>query len=57
MKQKWDGPFTVISTTEYGTYRILKDDGKNDVVHGNRLRMYQLRPNLEPIVVIERQEL
>ena len=57
MKQKWDGPFSIIGTTGLGTYRILKDDGRNDVVHGDRLRMYQQRPQLEPIVVVERQEL
>src|ERR1044072_6378539 len=57
LKQKWDGPFTIIGTTGLGTYRILKDDGRNDVIHSDRLRMYQPRPQLEPIVVVERQEL
>ena len=57
LKQKQDGPFTIIGTTGYRTYWILKNNGGNDVVYGDRLCMYQSRPNLEPIVVVKRQEL
>src|ERR1044072_9352292 len=48
LRPKWDGPYVIIKIVGHGTYYILRDHDHTDVVHGNRLRMYQSRPNLKP---------
>ena len=57
LRPKWDGPFVIVKIAGHGTYYILKDHDRTDVVHGNRLRLYQSRLQLEPIIIVESKNL
>src|ERR1044072_4488382 len=41
LRPKWDGLFVIVKIAGHGTYYILRDHDRTDVVHGDRLRLYQ----------------
>ena len=43
LKSKWSGPYTVMSSTTFGTVTLKTDAGEEFKVNGQRLKHYQSR--------------
>jgi hypothetical protein len=52
LRSKWEGPFTVVSTSSYGAVTLQTDEGTLFKVNGHRLKIF-LEPEKPPKVVDE----
>jgi hypothetical protein len=46
LRSKWDGPFTVVSSSSHGAITLQNDEGTLFKVNGQRLKLF-LEPNKE----------
>jgi hypothetical protein len=55
LRNKWDGPFTVLNSASHGAITIHDSDGNTLKVNGQRLKIFlePNMPNLEEFDVIE----